>query len=103
MTLIPRERIERAIIVVRGEKLSLDEDLASLYGVETRSLMQTVKRNRTRFPRDFMFQLSASEAEILKSQFVISSSSHGGRRSKPHVFTEQGVAMLSSVLRSPRA
>jgi ORF6N domain len=103
MALIPSERIERAIIVVRGEKVLLDEDLASLYGVETRALIQAVKRNRTRFPRDFMFQLAASEAEILKSQIVISSSAHGGRRSKPYVFTEQGVAMLSSVLRSPRA
>jgi len=104
MALIPSERIERAIIVVRGEKVMLDKDLATLYGVPTGNLNRAVQRNRGRFPADFMFQLSEEEAEILKCQFGISSSEWGGRRrSQPSVFTEQGVAMLSSVLRSPRA
>jgi hypothetical protein len=81
----------------------LDEDLADLYGVETRVLVQQVKRNAKRFPPDFMFQLSLEEFANLKSQFVISSGQHGGRRNRPLVFTEQGVAMLSGVLRSDRA
>jgi hypothetical protein len=77
-------------------------DLAELYGVEARALVQAVKRNRDRFPSDFMFELSSQEAKILKSQFVISSWG-GSRRAVPYVFTEQGVAMLSSVLRSKKA
>jgi ORF6N domain len=81
----------------------LDEDLADLYGVETRTLVQQVKRNTKRFPEDFMFQLSAEEFNDLKSQSVMSSGQHGGRRTRPLVFTEQGVAMLSGVLRSERA
>jgi hypothetical protein len=82
----------------------LDSDLAVLYGVETRVLNQAVKRNLERFPEDFMFQLAAGEFENLKSQFVTSSlSNYGGRRKLPYVFTEQGVAMLSSVLNSERA
>jgi len=81
----------------------LDEDLAELYGVETRVLVQQVKRNAKRFPADFMFQLSVQEFSDLKSQSVISSGAHGGRRSPPLVFTEQGVAMLSCVLRSDSA
>ena len=81
----------------------LDEDLADLYGVETRVLVQQVRRNEKRFPADFMFQLSPEEFANLKSQFVISSGGHGGRRKRPLVFTEQGVAMLSGVLRSDRA
>ena len=81
----------------------LDEDLADLYGVETRALVQQVKRNAKRFPEDFMFQLSAEEFTDLKSQSVIASGQHGGRRTRPLVFTEQGVAMLSGVLRSERA
>ena len=96
------ERIERAIVVLRGHKVMLDADLAELYGVETRTLNQAVSRNRKRFPADFMFQLTVSEARNLRSQTVISSS-HGGRRVRPYAFTEQGVAMLSSILRSPRA
>jgi hypothetical protein len=80
----------------------LDTSLATLYGVETRVLVQAVKRNLARFPADFMLQLSPEELLHLKSQVVISSA-HGGRRTRPYVFTEQGVAMLSSVLRSPRA
>jgi ORF6N domain len=81
----------------------LDEDLSDLYGVETRVLVQQVRRNEKRFPADFMFQLSAREFGDLKSQFVISSGGHGGRRKPPLVFTEHGIAMLSGVLRSERA
>ncbi len=81
----------------------LDADLAVLYGVETKVLVQAVKRNLVRFPKDFMFQLSADEFANLRSQFVTSSSVHGGRRYPPYAFTEQGVAMLSSVLGSARA
>lgn len=80
----------------------LDADLAVLYGVETKALVQAVKRNAARFPADFMFQLDAEELEILRSQ-TVTSSSWGGRRYPPYAFTEQGVAMLSSVLKSPRA
>ena len=81
----------------------LDADLAQLYGVETRVLVQAVKRNLPRFPDDFMFQLTVEEFANLRSQSVISSAAHGGRRTAPYAFTEQGVAMLSSVLGSPRA
>jgi hypothetical protein len=95
------ERIERAILVLRGHKVLLDSDLAALYGVETRVLVQAVKRNEERFPKDFMFQLTKQDLAILRSQSVISS--WGGRRTPPYAFTEQGVAMLSSVLNSPRA
>jgi hypothetical protein len=80
-----------------------NEDLAELYGVETRVLVQQVRRNEKRFPADFMFQLSIEEFSNLKSQFVMSSGGHGGRRKRPLVFTEQGIAMLSGVLRSDRA
>ncbi len=99
---LPVERILDAILVPRGEKVMLDADLAAMYGVETGALVRAVKRNPNRFPADFMFQLSPSEWENLKSQFGISSS-HGGRRTAPYAFTEQGVAMLSSVLHSERA
>ncbi len=101
-SLIPVERIERRILFLRGERVMLDADLAELYGVETRVLVQAVKRNVDRFPDDFMFQLSPEELRILRSQSVISRR-WGGRRSRPYAFTEQGVAMLSSVLRSKRA
>lgn len=101
ISLVPIERIERAIIMVRGEKVMLSIELASLYDVEPRALIQAVKRNENRFPEDFMFQLTAEEWENLKSQFVISS--WGGARTPPYAFTEQGVAMLSSVLNSDRA
>ena len=97
------ERIQNFIFLIRGEKVMLDSDLAELYGVETRLLIQTVKRNADRFPDDFAFQLTPQEAANLRSQIVISSSAHGGRRYLPYVFTEQGVAMLSSVLRTKRA
>ena len=101
-SLIPVDRIEKIILLVRGQKVILDADLAGLYGVETRVLVQAVKRNLERFPEDFMFQLSREEFAVLRSQSV-TSSDWGGRRYPPYAFTEQGVAMLSSVLRSRRA
>jgi hypothetical protein len=101
--LVPVEHIERLIHLARGEKVLLDADLARLYGVETKALNRAVKRNRSRFPQDFMFQLTAEEAVILKCQIGTSISRYGGRRYLPYAFTEQGVAMLSSVLRSERA
>ncbi len=99
---VPAERILHAIRVLRGERVLLDADLAALYEVETRVLVQAVKRNRDRFPADFMFQLSEAERTGSKSQTVISSS-WGGRRSAPYAFTELSVAMLSSVLSGERA
>ena len=102
-SLIPAEHIERAILVFREEKVMLDADLAALYGVPTKRLLQAVKRNLSRFPDDFMFQLSDDEDKALRSQIVTSKAGRGGRRYRPYAFTEQGVAMLSSVLRSPRA
>jgi len=97
-----RERILRSIIMVRGQKVILDRDIAELYEVPTKALIQAVKRNALRFPSDFMFQLSAREFKNLRSQ-IVTSSLWGGRRTSPYAFTEQGVAMLSSVLRSRRA
>ena len=122
------ENLVRLVFFIRGEKVMLDSDLATLYGVEARALNQAVARNRKRFPSDFMFQLSSREYESLKSQtviaklpgssadsssrrakdhlrsqIVISNKGRGGRRTLPYAFTEQGVAMLSSVLRSERA
>lgn len=101
-SLVPTERIDRSILVLRGQKVMLDADLAALYEVETRILVRNVKRNADRFPADFMFQLSREEYESLRSQIGISNG-RGGRRYLPYAFTEQGVAMLSSVLNSPRA
>ena len=121
--IIPAQQIAKAIHWVRGEKVLLDFDLATLYGVSTKTLNQAVKRNATRFPEDFMFQLSAEETRFLRSQFVTaksqtvdnqlilpkwsqfvtSSRKHRGRRYRPYAFTEQGVAMLSSVLNSEGA
>ena len=101
-SLIPVDRIEKAILLIHGQKVMLDADLAELYGVETKVLVQAVKRNLERFPEDFMFQLSQEEFAILRSQ-IVTSSDWGGRRYPPYAFTEQGVAMLSSVLRSRRA
>src|SRR5258705_4797833 len=95
--------IERRIYLIRGQKVMIDEDLAELYGVPTKRLNQQVSRNRKRFPDDFMFRLNKTEAENLRLQFATSRSGHGGRRSLPYVFTEQGVAMLSSVLNSEQA
>jgi hypothetical protein len=99
---VPQERITGAIILLRGQKVLLDADLAGLYGVETSALTRAVRRNIERFPDDFMFQLTKEEFTDLKSHFGISSQ-WGGRRYRPYAFTEQGVAMLSSVLRSERA
>jgi hypothetical protein len=99
---VPDERIARSIVVLRGRKVLLDADLAALYGVPTKALIQAVKRNPDRFPEDFTFQLTGTEFDRLRSQSV-TSKRRGGRRYLPHAFTEQGVAMLSSVLKSPRA
>jgi ORF6N domain len=101
---IPLERVTSCIFLLRGEKVMFDFDLAELYGVETGALNRAVQRNVERFPSDFLFKLRPEEVVNLKCQIGISSSAHGGRRrSVPYAFTEQGVAMLSSVLRSPRA
>lgn len=91
------------IFVVRGERVMLSQHLAELYGVTVGALTQATKRNANRFPPDFMFQLTSEEFDLLKSQIVISKGRGGLRRALPYAFTEQGVAMLSSVLRSPRA
>ena len=100
--LVSRERIEQTILVIRDHNAMLDSDLAHLYGVTAGRLNEAVKRNEDRFPSDFMFQLTKQEFENLKSQIAISSSKWGGRRHAPSAFTEQGVAMLSSVLPSER-
>src|SRR5215471_18914229 len=111
------ECLAQLVFIVRGEKVMFDVDLARLYGVSTKALNQAVSRNKERFPVDFAFRLSSSEWKNLKYQIgttypiapgnlrsqIVTSSLHGGRRVRPHAFTEQGVAMLSSVLRSPRA
>ena len=102
-TLVPAERIASAILIVRGHRVMLDAGLASLYGVPTKVLLQAVRRNADRFPVDFMFVLEPDEWEVLRPQIVTSKGNRGGRRYAPFVFTEQGVAMLSSVLRTPRA
>jgi len=99
---VPVARIQKSIFLIRGQKVLLDMDLAEFYGVETRSLIQALKRNIERFPSDFVFQLDQDEFDSLRSQIVISKGK-GGRRYLPYAFTEQGVAMLSSVLRSKRA
>ncbi|MBI3312417.1 MAG: ORF6N domain-containing protein [Candidatus Omnitrophica bacterium] len=109
---VPVEHVERRILLVRGHKVMLDSDLAELYGVLTKRLNEQVRRNMERFPEGFMFQLTTEEyrdlryqfgTSSLRSQFATSSSGYGGRRYLPMVFTEQGVAMLSSVLHSKRA
>lgn len=100
---IPPECIERRILLVRGQKVMLDADLAELYEVETKSLTRAVGRNVSRFPGDFMFQLTDEEAAPLRYQSGTSNEGRGGRRYRPYAFTEQGVAVLSRVLRSPRA
>ncbi len=98
---IPDEMVAKRILVIRGEKVMLDSDLAALYGVENKALKQQVKRNIESFPEDFMFELTADEFEHLRSQIV--TSSHGGARYMPMAFTEHGVLMLSSILKSQRA
>jgi hypothetical protein len=102
-SLLPDELIINKIILLRDQKVILDRDLADLYGVETRVLNQAVKRNIKRFPDDFMFQMTSEEMNIWKSQIVMSENDRMGLRKPPYVFTEQGVAMLSSVLNSDRA
>lgn len=103
--LVSQDEIAQSIVILRGQRVLLDSDLASLYQVETRTLIQAVKRNLDRFPDDFMFQLTGQELARLRSQIVTSNEApgRGGRRYAPYAFTEQGVAMLSSVLNSPRA
>ena len=100
--IVPVERVAQSILLIRGQKVLLDADLAQMYGVETKALVRAMKRNMDRFPSDFMFQLTKDEFNDLRSQ-IVTSSSWGGRRYSPYAFTEQGVAMLSSVLRSKRA
>ena len=100
--IIPTQQIAQAIYLIRGQRVMLSQDLAILYGVAVKVLNQAVKRNAVRFPADFVFQLKAEELANLKSQFVTSSWG-GPRRARPYAFTEQGVAMLSSVLKSERA
>jgi hypothetical protein len=115
LVIIPSERVESKIYFIRGKKIMFDKDLSELYGVATKVLNQAVRRNLKRFPEDFMFRLNKQELEIwksqivtsndknLRSQIVTSSLEHGGLRYPPYVFTEQGIAMLSSVLNSERA
>ena len=103
MQILPDEAIINKIYVMRGRKVMVDRDLAELYGVETRVLNQAVRRNEKRFPEDFMFQMTPEEVQDWKSQIVISNTEKMGLRKPPLVFTEQGVAMLSSVLNSERA
>lgn len=100
---IQLDQIQNMIYVIRGQKVMIDSDLAQLYGVETKALNRKVRRNLVRFPEDFMFQLTKEEFENLKCQIGTSSSGWGGNRKQPLVFTENGVAMLSSVLRSDQA
>ena len=102
-SLIPIERIENRIFLIRGQKVMLDADLAELYGVTTKRLNEQVKRNRARFPEDFMFQLTASETELLRSQIATSKKGRGGRRYAPFAFTEHGAIMLAGVLNTQRA
>ena len=101
--LVAVEQIERSIHVIRGQRVMLDFDLAKLYGIPTYVLNQAVKRNRDRFPRDFAFPLTGQELASLKSQIVMSKPGRGGRRTIPWAFTEHGVSMLASVLKSPLA
>lgn len=101
--LVPEEIIKSKIYFIRNTKVILDSDLALLYGVETKVLNQSVKRNKKRFPDDFMFQLTDQEWETLKSQIVTSMESRGGRRFNPYVFTEYGVLMLSNIVNSNQA
>jgi hypothetical protein len=97
---IDLNQINNMIFIIRGQKVMLDSDLAELYGVETKVLNQAIKRNLRRFPEDFMFQISSEEHKSLRSQFVTSNEGRGGRRYQPLVFTENGIAMLSSILKS---
>ncbi len=103
MSLIPAERIEKSILLIRDQKVMMDFQLAEMYGVSLKAMNQAVKRNGDRFPEDFMFQLTVDETSSLRSQFVTAKKGRGGRTTLPYAFTEQGVAMLSSVLRSTQA
>jgi hypothetical protein len=103
MVMLDRSEIERRILVIRGQRVMLDSELAKLYGVLTKRINEQVQRNRDRFPEDFAYQLTQQEFMDLKSQFATSKAGRGGKQKLPWVFTEHGVAMLSSVLRSPRA
>src|SRR5258708_5708480 len=102
-TLAAVRRVDSRILFLRGQKIILDSDLAELYGVKVKHLNQQIKRNRKRFPGDFLFRISAREFEILRSQIVTSSDGHGGRRYLPHAFTEHGAIMAATVLNSERA
>lgn len=101
--IVPLKHIELCILLIPGQRVLLDSDLAGMYGVDTKNLTKAVTRNRSRFPPDFMFRLTRQEYERLRFQFGTSNPGRGGRRYPPYAFTEQGVAMLSSVLNSPRA
>ncbi len=103
MKIIPQEIIQNKIFLIRGKKVMLDSDLAELYGVPTKSLNLAIKRNITRFPDDFMFRLTRAETKSLRFQIETSKKGRGGRRYLPYVFTQEGIAMLSSVLHSERA
>jgi phage regulator Rha-like protein len=103
LAIVPVERIESRILLIRGHKVMLDSDLAEVYHVSTKRLNEQVKRNRERFPEDFMFQLTHKETANLWSQSATSNSGRGGRRYRPYAFTEHGAVMLASVLNSPVA
>jgi hypothetical protein len=100
---VPLESIESRIFIIRGQKVLLDADLAALYGVTTRILVQAVKRNSERFPKDFIFHLDNQDLVALRSQIVISKLGRGGRRTAPYAFTEHGALMAATLLNSPRA
>jgi hypothetical protein len=102
-SIVPAERIEHTILLIRGERVILDKDLAGLYGVETKRLNEQIRRNRNRFPADFLFTLTNKEVTILKSHFATSRFDWGGRRKRPYAFTEHGAIMAASVLNTPRA
>jgi ORF6N domain len=101
--IVPVERIESRILLIRGHKVMLDSDLAELYGVTTKRLNEQLKRNKERFPADFVFQLTVEEAKVLRSQFATSKPGRGGRRYRPYAFTEHGAIMAATVLSSHRA
>lgn len=101
--IVPAERIESRILLIRGNKVILDSDLSDLYGVDTKRLNEQVKRNSRRFPPGFMFRLTSREVKALRSQFATSNLQRGGRRYRPYVFTEHGVIMAASVLNTARA
>ena len=102
-SIVPTDRIERTILLIRGEKVILDADLAALYGVTTKRLNEQVRRNRDRFPEDFSFRLTRKEVTVLRSHFATSSGTHGGLRYLPLAFSEHGAIMAASILNTPRA